>query len=155
MMVPPASDDDLQRMRDGGIQEVSINLEFGSEEAFGRYTPGKQRMIGHRRYEDCLDAAVAVFGAGNVQSLLVIGLEDYEVSLDAVRRLIAKKVIPVLSPFRPLPGTVLGSHPAPAAEDIVDFYNQAKNLVHQHDWFLGPRCIPCQCNTMTLPWDVK
>lgn len=155
MMVPPSSNDDLRRMRDSGIKEVSINLEFGSEKAFREYTPGKERLIGRKRYLDSLSSAAEIFGNYNVQSLLVLGLEDSEKTLEAVEWLAKHHIIPVLSPFRPLPGTMLSGHPPPTAEYLLDIYKQARQIVNNHGGFLGPRCIPCQCNTMSLPWDVK
>lgn len=155
MLVPPASDDDLKRMHDSGIKEVSINLEFGSDSAFKKYIPGKASLIGRKRYLECIESAVQIFGENNVQSLLVIGLEDSKETLQAVDWLAERRVIPVLSPFRPLHGTKLADRKAPTASDVVEVYNQAKQIVNKHGGCLGPRCIPCQCNTMTLPWDVR
>ena len=156
MMVPPASDDYLKKMYDSGIKEVSINLEFGSDSALKKYTPGKASLIGRKRYLECLESAVHIFGKNNVQSLLVIGLEDPKETLQAVEWLISERhILPVLSPFRPLQGTKLADRKAPTASEVVEVYKLAKQIVNKYGGFLGPRCIPCQCNTMTLPWDVE
>ncbi len=154
MLVPPSSDKYLQHLYDAGVTEVSINLEFGSDEAFEQYTPGKAKFIGRKRYFDCLEKAVKIFGDCNVQSLLVTGLESPENTLWAVKWLAKRKIIPVLSPFRPLPFTVLEKVQPPTANDTLELYYEAKKIVEHYGIFLGPRCALCQCNTMTLPWDV-
>lgn len=154
MMAPPATDADLHRLRDGGVSEVSINLEFGSSDAFERLIPGKARLIGRARYLECLEAAVEVFGDGNVQSLLVTGLEPAEETLRAVEWLAERKIIPVLSPFRPLSGAPLAALPSPGVEEVLDVYWAARAIAEEHGMFLGPRCAPCQGNTMSLPWDI-
>lgn len=167
MLAPPEDCGDLMLLKKAGVAEVSINLEFGSEEALRQYTPGKASVIGRERYLECLAAAVRVFGAPNVQSLLVVGLTmggaapsqaDWERSaqdtLNGVNWLAQHKVVPVLSPFRPLKGTPLSHYPAPSPGFVLDLYNKARDIAMGHGMTLGPRCIPCQCNTMSLPSDV-
>ncbi len=154
MLVPPKSATDLRRLHDAGVKEVSINLEFGSDKAFAQFTPGKAGLIGRRRYFDCLEEAVKIFGAGNVQSLLVTGLEPVDETLWAVDWLAERGIIPVLSPFRPLPFTLLEKECPPEVNDVLSLYFEARKVVASHKMFLGPRCAPCQCNTMALPWDV-
>ena len=154
MLVPPKSATDLRRLHDAGVKEVSINLEFGSDKAFVQFTPGKAGLIGRRRYFDCLEEAVKIFGVGNVQSLLVTGLESTDDTLWAVNWLAERGIIPVLSPFRPLPFTLLEKERPPAVNDVLSLYFEARKVVARHKMFLGPRCAPCQCNTMALPWDV-
>jgi len=153
MMAPPADDSDLMRLRDSGISEMSINLEFGSADAFARYTPGKAHLIGRKRYYECLEKAVELFGEGNVQSILVTGIEPAEATLQAVRWLVERKIVPVLSPFRPIPGAPLANMLAPQEEDVLELYFAAREVAESHNFYLGPRCVPCQCNTMSLPWD--
>jgi hypothetical protein len=153
MMAPPAEDSSLLQMKDAGVKEISINLEFESEEAFEQYTPGKSRTIGRKRYLESLVTAVRIFGTGNVQSLLVAGLESYENTLRGVDWLASHGIIPVLSPFRPLSSTVLATHPAPDPDDLCKLYFEARRIASDHGMFIGPKCIPCQCNTMALPWD--
>lgn len=155
MMVPPDSDRELERMRDSGVGYVSINMEFGGEKAFSTYTPGKAGLIGKQRYKDCLKAAVNIFGRNNVQSLLVTGLPDepMEETLQAVEWLSSHGVIPVLSPYRPLPDTVIQDAPAPSVDEVVELYGRARQIARKYGMFLGPKCTPCQCNTMALHWD--
>ena len=139
---------------DSGVSEMSLNLEFWSADAFSRYTPGKARLIGRKRYYECLEKAVELFGVGNVQSILVTGIESSEATLQAVRWLVERKIVPVLSPFRPILGAPLANMSAPQEEEVVDLYFAAREIAVSHDFYLGPRCVPCQCNTMSFPWDV-
>jgi biotin synthase-related radical SAM superfamily protein len=155
MLVPPASDAALHFLYDSGVTELSINLEFGSDKAFHQYTPGKAKLIGRKRYFDCLEKAVYIFGDGNVQSLLVTGLEPPEDTLWAVKWLAERKIIPVLSPFRPLPFTLLENQQPPSINETLALYYEAKKIVERYGVFLGPRCPQCQCNTMSLPWDIS
>lgn len=155
MMVPPASNAALRDMRNSGVSYLSINMEFGSQDAFQLYTPGKAELIGKQRYMDCLEAAVDIFGPGNVQSLLVTGLpgEPEQATLEAVEWLSSRGVLPVLSPYRPLPGTVIDDIPAPETGQTIELYLKAAKTAHKHGMYLGPKCVDCQGNTMSLPWD--
>jgi hypothetical protein len=38
---------------------------------------------------------------------------------------------------------------------MLELLARARTVVARHDVALGPRCVPCQHNTLTFPWDVN
>ena len=57
----------------------------------------------------------------------------------------------MLSPFRPAPHTPLEHEPAPSAGFLADVFLRARDVAARHGARLGPKCLPCQHNTLTLP----
>jgi biotin synthase-related radical SAM superfamily protein len=69
------------------------------------------------RYWDAFEAAVEVFGRGQVSTYLLAGLGDSaELLLATSARLLAMGVYPFVVPFVPISGTPLEDRPAPSAE---------------------------------------
>jgi hypothetical protein len=101
-------------------------------------------------YFDFIDKAVNAFGIGKVRSLLIVGLEPPEDTLEAVYQLARRGCDPVLSPFRPDPSTPLRSLPPPTAELLERIYLESLEIISPYPVKLGPRCIPCQHNTLTF-----
>jgi radical SAM protein (TIGR04043 family) len=80
-----------------------------------RIMPGKAQ-VSVERYFRAFEAAVPVFGRGQVSSYVLAGLGDTrEEILDACQRMIAIGVYPFVVPFVPISGTPLESHPTPSA----------------------------------------
>jgi biotin synthase-related radical SAM superfamily protein len=141
-------------LREAGVSSVSINLEVSDPATAKRIVPGKWRL-GRDRYLRALRDAVGVFGAGRVRSLLVVGLESQEHTLDGVRDIAETGAFPTLSPFRPLPGSDLADDLAPSAEFLEQVYWEARETVRGLGLALGPLCRSCQCNTLAFPWDAS
>jgi hypothetical protein len=154
MLSPPTSRAPLERLREAGVSSVSINLEVSDPATAKRIVPGKWRL-GRDRYLRALRDAVGVFGAGRVRSLLVVGLESQEHTLDGVRDIAETGAFPTLSPFRPLPGSDLADDLAPSAEFLEQVYWEARETVRGLGLALGPLCRSCQCNTLAFPWDAS
>jgi radical SAM protein (TIGR04043 family) len=112
---PP--DDDLwfRRMFDAGIDALGMHVETVTDDVRMKIMPGKAQ-VPLSRYFDAFDAAVAVFGRGQVSTYILAGLGD---SRDAIlatcQKLIALGVYPFVVPFVPISGTPLESHPPPTA----------------------------------------
>lgn len=152
MMSPRVgSVDYVQRLVDAGVQGFSFNLEvFGAERAT-EIMPRK-----HRRstpyMEKTLAAAVdAVDGPGRVRSLVIVGLDRPEDTLAAVEFLSSLGCDPVLSPFRPARDTKLAAWEPPSESQLLDTWYAADEIARRNGARLGPRCIPCQHNTLVLP----
>jgi radical SAM protein (TIGR04043 family) len=113
---PPDSDAWFQRMKDAGIDTLGMHLEVIGDELRQRLLPGKNE-VPMARYWQAFEAAVAVFGRGQVSTYLLAGLGDgAELILATSRRLLDLGVYPFVVPFVPISGTPLESHPAPDAE---------------------------------------
>jgi hypothetical protein len=88
---------------------------------------------------------------GRVRSLLLVGLEPLEETLEAVGELFRRGCDPVLSPFRPDPHTPLQDAPPPTLDFLEEAYDRAIEIVDLHGGALGSQCIPCMHNTLTFP----
>lgn len=150
MMSPAPGLLDPHQLLAMGIHGLSINLELFSEERSRRLMHAKWKL-GRRNVLDFIEHAAAVFGPGRVRSLLMVGLEDVEDTIAGVAALAVRGCDPVLSPFRPDPSTPLRGYAPPTAEVLMEVYERSGEIAERHGVQLGPRCSPCQHNTLTFP----
>ena len=100
-------------MKDAGIDTLGMHLEAVTPEVRARIMPGKAE-VSIERYLEAFEAAVPVFGRGQVSTYILAGLGDSaEAILAMCERLIGLGVYPFVVPFVPISGTPLESHPAP------------------------------------------
>jgi radical SAM protein (TIGR04043 family) len=101
-------------MRASGIDTLGMHIEAVTPAVRERIMPGKA-SVPLERYMAAFDAAVPVFGRGQVSTYILAGLGDTrEAILDMCAQLIARGVYPFVVPFVPISGTPLEDHPAPA-----------------------------------------
>nr|WP_233161787.1 MULTISPECIES: MSMEG_0568 family radical SAM protein [unclassified Achromobacter] len=113
---PPDDDAWFARMRDAGIDTLGMHLEAVTPAVRQRIMPGKA-SVPVERYLSAFEAAVAIFGRGQVSTYILAGLGDTpEAILAMCDRLLALGVYPFVVPFVPISGTPLEDHPAPGAE---------------------------------------
>lgn len=128
---PPDTDAWFQRMRDAGIDTLGMHLEVIGDELRQRILPGKNE-VPMARYWQAFEAAVEVFGRGQVSTYLLAGLGDSaELLLSTSRRLLDLGVYPFVVPFVPISGTPLEDHPAPSAEFMKSVLEPLGALVTQ------------------------
>lgn len=99
-IVPPRKRASFESMRASGVDAVIMSIEVWDEDRRRFYCPGKGE-VSHERYVEAWQEAVEIFGAGQVSSVLLIGLESKESTCEGIRTLIENGVIPTLIPFRP------------------------------------------------------
>jgi radical SAM protein (TIGR04043 family) len=110
---PPDDDAWFGRLKDAGADSLGMHLEAVSERVRRSIMPGKAQ-VSVARYFTAFEAAVRVFGRGQVSSYILAGLGDTrEEILDICARMVAIGVYPFVVPFVPISGTPLESHPAP------------------------------------------
>jgi radical SAM protein (TIGR04043 family) len=110
---PPDDDVWFARMKDAGIDSLGMHLEAVTEPVRARIMPGKAQ-VSVERYFKAFDAAVPVFGFGQVSTYILAGLGDTkEEILRVCDRLVRAGVYPFVVPFVPIAGTPLESHPTP------------------------------------------
>jgi Radical SAM superfamily len=156
VMMPPRADTAFPEwLRSVGVNLLSVNMEVSDETRARRIIPHKYKQFGRTGYLDYVEAAVAAFGVGFVQSLLVFGdaIEPLESTLKGVRDLVDRGCIPVLSPFRSHHLTPLRGLAGPTTEEMRRIYDATLEIcVKTRTGVLpGPRCIPCQHNTVAFP----
>jgi Radical SAM superfamily len=149
MMVPADGLLDVDWLAEIGVNELSINIEIFNREIARRLMRRKSDQ-GLDHYLDFVERAVEVLGGQRVRSMLIVGLEPMEDTLAGVEELARRGCVPVLSPFRPDESTPLRKLPPPSAEVMEETYLRAREIAAHHELPLGPGCIPCTHNTMTL-----
>ena len=100
-------------MYDAGIDTLGMHLEAVTPEVRARIMPGKA-SVPLEKYFASFEAAVKIFGRGQVSTYILAGLGDTrEAILEVGEKLCAMGVYPFVVPFVPISGTPLESHPAP------------------------------------------
>jgi radical SAM protein (TIGR04043 family) len=113
---PPDDDGWFARMRDAGVDSLGMHLEVVTPSVRERIMPGKA-SVPVERYFSAFDAALKVFGHGQVSTYILAGLGDTaEEILRICEKLVAIGVYPFVVPFVPIAGTPLEDHPAPSPE---------------------------------------
>ncbi len=113
---PPRDHSWFQTLRDAGIVSLGMHLEAVTPEVRRKIMPGKA-TVSVARYFEAFEAAVKVFGRGQVSTYVLAGLGDTrEAILGACERLVDLGVYPFVVPFVPVSGTPLAGHPAPTPD---------------------------------------
>lgn len=151
VMVCPRSDNIIDRLADWGVHGYAINIEIYDDEIARRLIPQK-REFGLKLFVSAIECALQrTGGRGRVRSLVIVGLESAEKTLEGVEFLARLGCDQALSPFRPDPGTPLQNVPPPSVEVMERVYLESLEIVERFGVKLGPRCIPCQHNMLAFP----
>ena len=151
MLMPRATTDVIDMLVAAGVCGLSINLELYGSAAATRYCRQKA-SVGLDGYAAAIRRAVELTGgSGRVRSLLLVGLEESTGTLAGVEFIASLGADPVLSPFRPAPGTATAHLRPPSADVMEGLYASAEKIVERYGVALGPRCVPCQHNTLAFP----
>ncbi|MEL6385168.1 MAG: MSMEG_0568 family radical SAM protein, partial [Cyanobacteria bacterium J06626_18] len=126
---PPDDFTWFERMKAAGIDSLGMHLEAVDPNVRARIMPGKAEVsLAH--YFNAFEAAVNVFGWGQVSTYLLAGLGDSLETLVAVSdRLISLGVYPFVVPFVPITGTPLANHPAPGTDFMFTLYQKVGALL--------------------------
>lgn len=145
----------VERMVRAGVNGFSFNVEVFDDDFAARHLPLKHKWS-RPHLESSIDRAVELLGWGNgrVRSLIIPGLEPVERTVAGVEWLASRGCSPVISPFRPAPGTKLEDSEPVGFQDVRTVLDEARLSADRHGVTLGPTCVPCQHNTATMPWDV-
>ena len=127
MMAPISEVINLDELSDLGVNELSLNTEIWDRELARRIMPEKYAK-GRKPYLDFIAEAVDRLGRGRVRSILMVGLEEPESTLEGVEALAKIGCAPVLSPFRPDPATELASLPPPSIETMIRVFLDATEV---------------------------
>ena len=112
---PPDDDRWFERMFAAGIDTLGMHLEVVTPAVRAHIMPGKA-TVPISRYMQAFEAAVRVFGRGQVSTYVLAGLGDTrEAILQMCEQVLALGVYPFVVPFVPISGTPLEDHPAPTA----------------------------------------
>lgn len=156
MSARPDGPEFVEAMVAAGVTGFSFNVEVFSPDAARRHLPLKHKWS-REHLAPTIARAVELLGReeGRVRSLIIPGLETLEQTLEGVSWLAALGCSPVLSPFRPAPNTMLEDRDPVSTADLELVLAESRVIVREQGVLLGPRCVPCQHNTLSLPWDVQ
>ena len=143
----------VKRLVDAGVAGFAINIELESAEG-AQHIRGKYKLS-RPHFDATVSAATDLLGrTGRVRSLILPGLESPAATLTGVEHIASLGADPVLSPFRPAQGTELSVLKPVSTAWLREVLDGSREIAARHGVRLGPRCIPCQHNTLTFPWDV-
>jgi len=152
MSLPPNDLRVLAEYYTAGVTEIGFNIELFDQAAALRYMPGKGK-ISRQEYLTALKEAVKYWGnTGNVRSLMIVGLESEASLLQGIQQLCEIGVMPILSVFRPIPGTDTQHITPPSNRFLRDIYQKSSAICQKFGLHLGPECVACQNNTLSLPF---
>lgn len=114
----------FERLQAAGVDSLGMHLEAADPAVRAKIMPGKAE-VPVDYYFQAFEAAVKVFGWGQVSTYLLAGLGDrLETLVEMCDRLIAIGVYPFVVPFVPITGTPLANHPVPNSEWMYTLYQQ-------------------------------
>ncbi|ESA32525.1 radical sam msmeg-0568 family [Leptolyngbya sp. Heron Island J] len=144
----------FERMRTAGIDSLGMHLEAADPEVRARIMPGKAK-VPVSYYFKAFEAAINIFGHGQVSTYLLAGLGDSkETLLDVSQRLIDIGVYPFVVPFVPIGGTPLAEHQPPSSEFMYDLYQGIGQMLKQANLLsseMKAGCAKCgACSALSL-----
>jgi radical SAM protein (TIGR04043 family) len=118
-------------MQNAGVDSLGMHLEAVDPKVRARIMPGKA-TVPMEFYFQAFEAAVEVFGWGQVNTYLLAGLGDDLATLLAMcDRLIQLGVYPFVVPFVPITGTPLQHHAAPSSDLMYELYQKVGTMLDQ------------------------
>ncbi len=128
---PPDDFGWFAQMKAAGIDSLGMHLEAADPAVRAKIMPGKA-TVPIDYYWQAFAAAIEVFGWGQVNTYLLVGLGDSLATLlDVCDRLIKIGVYPFVVPFVPITGTPLANHPAPSSEFMFTVYDWVGGLLRR------------------------
>ena len=120
----------FERMKDAGIDTLGMHIEVIEPEVRDRIMPGKAK-VSLDYYFQAFEAAVKVFGWGQVSTYILAGLGDsQETIIETCDRLIAIGVYPFVVPFVPITGTPLANYQPPSSEFMYAVYERVGAMLN-------------------------
>lgn len=120
----------FERMKEAGIDSLGMHLEVIEPEVRDRIMPGKAK-VSLNYYFQAFEAAVKVFGWGQVSTYILAGLGDSLATIiNTCDRLIKVGVYPFVVPFVPITGTPLANHQPPSSEFMYAIYEQVGAMLN-------------------------
>ncbi len=129
----PLKDENIQLLKDAGVNRLGIALDAATEEIFNKVKgSGAGGSYSWENQFSQLNAALKVFGKGNVSTHLIVGLGETEKeAAGLVQRCVDMGVLPALFAFTPVRGTALAERSQPLLESYRRVQLARYLLVHR------------------------
>lgn len=129
MCIPPLDAKVLDQFHDAHVTEVAFNIELWDRKLARKWMPGKG-AIPLERYLKMLQYATELWGRdGDVRTAFIVGLESKDSLLEGIEKVCSLGVAPILSVFRPIPGTKGENIAPPTDTELLEIYMKAKRFV--------------------------
>jgi radical SAM protein (TIGR04043 family) len=150
---PPDDFGWFAELKRSGVEALGLHLESFDPNVLARVAPGKAAQ-GLGYYLEAWEAAVEVFGPGQVSTYLILGLGETEESVVAgCRAAIERGVYPFVVPLRPAPGSILAAGRPPSPDYVRAVYEAVAPLLAEAGMMSqGARagCVRCQaCSALS------
>lgn len=158
MILPPKPEQAVEailEMYRYGVNEFAFNMEIFDSARAKEIMPGKAVAFSRDDYINALITARYVVDdkyKENVRTMFVAGLERTTSLKQGLRIVIDNGIQPMLSVFRPLPGTGLADALPPSLAELYELYLDVEKWCEEKGIHLGPECVFCQNNTLALPY---
>lgn len=128
---PPDRFEWFEELKRSGTDTLGMHLEVVSERVRQEIMPGKAK-VPVSYYMEAFDAAVKVFGRGQVSTYIIAGLGDTQDEIvNMSRQLIQRGVYPFIVPFVPISGTPLESHPVPSSQFMFEVLKPVGQMLRE------------------------
>lgn len=143
---PPDNFTWFKIMKAAGVDSLGMHLEVIEPQVRSRIMPGKAK-VSVDYYFQAFEAAVKIFGWGQVSTYILAGLGDSLATIvSTCDRLIQMGVYPFVVPFVPITGTPLAHHQPPSSEFMYAVYQQVGAMLRQAEMFsqdIKAGCAKC------------
>lgn len=151
MSIPPNNRNRIDEYIEAGVTEFAFNLELMDRNFANKIMPGKGK-IPLSQYMEMLSYARSKLPNESIRSMLIIGLEPMQNSLNGVKLLCENGIQPMLSIFRPTKSCRLHHMVPMSNKEILTLYKEADAICQAYGMTLGPTCASCQNNTLALSY---
>ena len=128
-VMPPRHMENLQELRDAGVDTVGIHMESFDPEVLKKMAPVKA-ALGLSRYRESWQEAVRIFGPNQVSSFILAGLGEEPDSVISGSDLLADMgVYPFVVPLRPIPGSYMAETLPPDPEIMKTIYLEVARIL--------------------------
>lgn len=110
---PPNSIEQLKVLKESGATSIGMSIEVFDPKRFNEICPGKANNTGYKGFLSAYENAVKVFGAGNVYSDFICGLESIESMILGMESMGKMGVVPAANIFHPNPNSKLEHEKSP------------------------------------------
>ncbi len=141
---PPSDLSLLEKMKQSGINVCIMNIEIVDSALRKEICPGKSGIT-LEHYHKALEKAVKVFGRGQVSSVMIGGLQEWDDILAECELLTDLGVFPTIMPFRPLDDCPLSNVEPCDPDELIAATEKLGELLRKHDLapHRQPGCTKC------------
>lgn len=150
---PPDDFKWFAELKDSGVEALGVHLETFDPDVLAKVAPGKFAQ-GIPYYLSAWEAAVEVFGPGQVSTYFILGLgESKDAVLAGCHAAIERGVYPFVVPLRPAPGSILATGTPPSPEYMMEVYEAVAPLLADAGMLsqnARAGCVRCQaCSALS------